>query len=118
MKDENEFETFVRSALEEGAEVDMARLRALERLAALAAASRRRRAPWRWGVPLVVAASLALAVAFAVLFTWGNARGDGAVSEAIGLLCELDGIPSGEFAADSAGEQLLAWQEAPCADCL
>ena len=118
MKDENEFEVFVRSALEEGAEVDAARLRALERLAALTAASRRRRAPWRWGVPLVAAASLALAVAFAVVFTGGSLRGGNAVSDAIGLLCELDGIPSGEIAADSAGELLLAWQEAPCADLL
>ena len=83
--------------------------------AAAGRAARRRRAVrlmWRWVPVSLLAASVALSVAVGT-----TVRSDGAteVVAAIDLLRELDG-QLGELDGMSAGEALLAWQEAPCED--
>ena len=122
MTEDREFESFVKAALEDGVETDAEKVRALERLAELSAP--RREAGPRRGLPLwsaasLLAASLAVAVAFRVLLApQDGPPGSSTFEDTIGLLCELDGIAKEDLAATSDGELLLAWQEAPCVDLL
>ena len=115
MTEEETFDAFVRSALEQGPGVGDGRLKAL---AAAADRTARRRWAWRlamrWAPASLLAASVAVAVAIGTAVSRGKA--DAEVAEAIGLLCELDGIPGEDLAASSPGELLLAWQEGPCAE--
>ena len=112
----NGFESFVKGAMESGLSLDGERVRELERLAEAVA---RRRRTWRksllWGIPALLAASLAAAVAFHAMMmpSAGSSIGD-----AIGLLCEMDGIEAEDAQEVSDWALLLAWQEAPCADLL
>ena len=122
MTEDREFESFVKAALEDGVETDAEKIRALEHLAELSA-PRRETGPRRglplWSAASLLAASLAVAVAFRVLLApQGRSSGASAFEDTIGLLCELDGIAKEDLAAASDGELLLAWQEAPCADLL
>lgn len=108
-------EQLVRSAFAGEGGVRPERLAALKELAAQEA---RKRSLWRrglrFGVPSLLAASLALVLSFDALWQEGSPRSRGTVKDAIGLLCEIDGISKEEFAGKTAGEMLLAWQEAPC----
>ena len=122
MTEDRGFESFLKAALEEGIGTDAGKVRSLERLAELAARKRRagtRRGWPPWGAVSLLAASLAVAVAFrALLAPQDGFSGASAFEDTIGLLCELDGIAKEDLAATSDGELLLAWQEAPCADLL
>ena len=122
MTEDRGFESLLKAALEDGIKTDDEKVRVLERLAELSAPRRetgpRRGAPL-WGATSLLAASLAVAVAFRVLLAPQDGRSGADVFEdTIGLLCELDGIAKEDLAAASDGELLLAWQEAPCADFL
>ena len=122
MTEDRGFESLVKAALEDGIGTDAGEVRSLERLAELAAQERKagtRRGWPPWGAVSLLAASLALAVAFRVLLApQDGSSGASAFEDTIGLLCELDGIAKEDLAATSDGELLLAWQEAPCADLL
>ena len=122
MTEDRGFESLVKAALEDGIGTDAGKVRSLERLARLAAQERKAgtRRGWPfWGAVSLLAASLALAVAFrALLAPADGSSGASAFEDTIGLLCELDGIAKEDLAATSDGELLLAWQEAPCAGLL
>lgn len=122
MTEDREFESLVKAALEDGIGTDAGEVRSLERLAERTAQERKagtRRGWPLWGAASLLAASLAVAVAFrALLAPQDGSSGASAFEDAIGLLCELDGIAKEDLAAASDGELLLAWQEAPCADLL
>ena len=122
MTEDRGVESLVKAALEDGVETDAEKVRVLEHLAKLAA-QERKAGPLRgwplWGAAALLAASLAGTVAFRALLAPQDGRsGASAFEDTIGLLCELDGIAKEDLAAASDGELLLAWQEAPCADCL
>jgi len=121
MNEDRALTAAVKSALEEGVAPEAGRIRALLEAAGREARLRRARGLlWRWGVPALLAASFALALAIEATFSDGVSHGaakDG-VTEAICLLCELDGTADDGLSAVSPGERLLAWQEAPCADLL
>lgn len=116
VNEDNGFESFVKGAMESGLALDGERVRELERLAEAVA---QRRRTWRksllWGVPTLLAASLVVTVAFRGMMmpSAGSSIGD-----AIGLLCEMDGIEADDVQEVSDGDLLLAWQEAPCVDLL
>ena len=116
VNEDNGFESFVKGAMESGLALDGERVRELERLAEAAA---QRRKGWRkslsWGVPTLLAASLAATVAFRAMMT---PPAESPIGEAIGLLCEIDGIEADDVQEVSDGDLLLAWQEAPCMDLL
>lgn len=112
--------TAVKEALEEGIPETPDGLRDLLAAAAVEAKRRRmRRLFSRWGRPALLAASLSVSLAFFAVFSGGFKGGpqDG-MTDAIGLLCELDGVEGEGLSAESPGALLLAWQEAPCADLL
>lgn len=113
MNEDERFNEALKTALEDcgpvGADV----------LASIASAAgheaRRRRAvrlAWRWVPVSLLAASVALAVAIGTTVLSGA---EAEVAEAIDLLRALDG-EVGDREEMSAGEALLAWQEAPCDD--
>ena len=82
------------------------------------AVARRRRTRSRsllWGVSTLLAASLAVTVAFCVMLTPSAGP---SIGNAIGLLCEMDGLEADDVREVSDGDLLLAWQEAPCVDLL
>ena len=121
MSEDREFGAFVKAALEEGFVLGDGKARALERLAERAVRDRRRGVRSfgaRWGAVPLLAAGLALAVVFRVLVSPPPVSESSAVVDAIELLCELEGLANPAVGAKSDGEQLLAWQEAPCADLL
>ena len=108
----------IRAAFEEGAGIDAAGLAALADAAGQATRRRRiRRLVCRWGAAALLAASVAAAFCFRALTTT-PACGTNGLDAAICLLCEIDGLSTGEMAGLSAGEMLLAWQDAPCMDIL
>ena len=109
------FESFVKGAMESGPALDGERVSELERLAEDVARRRRARRKFlSWGVSTLLAASLSVTVAFRVMMpSAGSSIGD-----AIGLLCEMDGIEADNVQEVSDGDLLLAWQEAPCMDLL
>ena len=116
VNDDNGFESLVRGAMEAGLSFGGGRVGELERLAAAEAQRRKSRRKFlSWGVPTLLAASLAATVAFRVMLT---PSAGSSVGEAIGLLCEIDGIEADDVQEVSDGDLLLAWQEAPCADLL
>ena len=88
MTEDREFESFVKAALEDGVETDAEKVRALEHLAELSA-PRRETGPRRglplWGAASLLAASLAVAVAFR------------------DLLAPLDGPPGSSTFEDTIG---------------
>lgn len=110
------FESFLKEAMESGLALDGERVRELERLAEAVARSRRTRSrSLLWGVSTLLAASLAVTVAFCVMLTPSAGP---SIGNAIGLLCEMDGIEADDVREVSDGDLLLAWQEAPCVDLL
>ena len=113
MNEDERFNEVLKAALEDSAQV---RADVLASIASAASReARRRRAVrlmWRWVPASLLAASVALAVAIGTTVRNG-AEAD--VAEAIDLLRALDG-EVGDQAEMSAGEALLAWQEAPCGD--
>ena len=116
VNEDNGFESFVKGAMESGLALDGERVRELERLAEVETRKRRaRRKSLLWGVPTLLAASLAATVAVRVVMM---PSAGSSVGEAIGLLCEIDGIEADDVQEVSDGALLLAWQEAPCADLL
>lgn len=121
MNEDMSLENVVKAALEADTAMGARRMQALMAAAGREARHRRvRRLFGRWGASALVAASLA--AVFGVVTPYvgkeAPARPAGDLSEAIGLLCELDGVSAESVAAASPGEMLLAWQEAPCADLL
>lgn len=109
----------VKSALEEGVEIDERRVRAIERLAGRASAVRRGKSFLRQVAPWLAAAVVAATLSFTV-FVLAPRDGESddclAVVGAISLLCEVDGIADDVWMGASASESLLAWQDLPCAD--
>ena len=119
MKEDHEIESLVRASLEENLGLSPDRLRALLATAGREAKRRQaRRQLLHWGVPALLAASVAVALGLQLVFSGRTARRADGMVETIGLLCELDGLSPESFAATTPGELLLAWQEAPCADLL
>ena len=116
VNEDNGFASFVKGAMEAGLSFEGARVSELERLAR---AEARRRSSWRkslsWGISALLAASLAVTVAVRVVLM---PSAGSPIGEAIGLLCEMDGIEAGDIQEASDGALLLAWQEAPCVDLL
>lgn len=117
-----EINAAVKAAFEDGASLNAPRVNAIMAIASRQSHQRKvRRGLLLWGVTSLLAASLAVVVAFQAIVhrgdnvAAGNAEG---VKDTIGLLCALDGISAEGLSALSAGELLLAWQEAPCADLL
>ena len=121
MTEDVELESFVKAALEDGAGVGREALSALTSAAEREAEARRaRRSFFRFGAPVLLAASLtvALAIRVTVFGLRDGEFGSSEVKDAIGLLSALDGVET-EIPDDATdGERLLAWQEAPCADLL
>ena len=116
VNEDNGFESLVKGAMESGLALDGERVRELERLAEAVARRRRARRKFlSWGVSTLLAASLSVTVAFRVMMT---PPAESPIGEAIGLLCEIDGIEADDVQEVSDGELLLAWQEAPCRDLL
>lgn len=70
----------------------------------------RPRRSWRWSVPALAAASVALAV---VVWVTVPPRPD-PMADAIALLSEADGVEVVPGERVSSAELLLAWQDAPC----
>ena len=70
-----------------------------------------RRPVLRWGVPSLLAATLALAAVFRTTLSLPSDR----VSDAIRLLSAVEGTDL-ECEGESPAELLLAWQDAPCRD--
>lgn len=109
-------ESLVSKAFAVEAGVDARQLASLRALAAHEAKRRgSRRMAWRVGVPTMLAASLAVILSFGVA---QRERGVVRVTDAIGLLCEMDGIAREDLGEVSTEELILAWQEAPCRDWL
>lgn len=101
----------VKAALEDDAKVGADVLATI--MSSARREARRRRAVrlmWRWVPVSLLAASVALTVMVGTTVRSGAGT---EVAEAIDLLRVLDGVP-GDRSEMSAGETLLAWQEAPC----
>lgn len=114
-----EIERVVRSALEDGADVNPEEMRRIVAFAEREARIRRtRRWLWRGGASALLAATLALAAAFPAWWPVRSGRGGDAVKDAIELLCEMDGFANPDTGDFTTAELLLAWQEAPCRDLL
>jgi len=117
MNEDMKLEGTVRDAFEEGVSLTATlRRKILEEAAAEVRRRRMCRLFGRWSAPSLLAASIGVSLAFLAVF-WGSASGSrNEMAEAIGLLCEIDGMEGDELSANSPGDLLLAWQEAPCAD--
>ena len=114
-----EIERAVKSALEDGVGVnteDLCRIVAFAEREAKVRVTRRRL--WRGAAPALLAATVALAVAFPAWLSVQSGRGEDAVKGAIELLCEMDGVADSDTEGFTTAELLLAWQEAPCRDLL
>ena len=114
-----EIERVVRSALEDGADVnpgEMCRIVAFAEREAKMRVARRRL--WRGTAPALLAATVALVVAFRSWLSVQPGRGEDAVKGAIELLCEMDGFADSDTGGGTAAELLQVWQEAPCRDLL
>lgn len=121
MNEKSTFESVIRTALEENEGLNPGCLHALETAAAEAARKRRARvAFFRWGAPFLAAAAITVALVFRATFMTGKPTGSGrpGVGDAIGLLCELDGIEAGTLESGSTEDLLIAWLDAPCANLL
>ena len=117
MNEDEEIKGLVKAAMEADAAVGADTLRAIEAYAAQEAnARRRRRRLWLGGASSLAAASVAVVLFFGNV-AYRPADGMADVRNAIGLLCAADGIDE-DLTAFPAGEMLLAWQDAPCADAL
>lgn len=108
-------EQLVKGAFDGEKGVSPEHLAALKALAAHEAKKRARRRRW---APTLLAASLAAALVLGVHLADRSDPRPATVKDAIGLLCEIDGISKEELAGKTAGEMLLVWQEAPCRDLL
>ena len=114
-----EIERAVKSALEDGVGVSPEVMRRIVAFAECEAKVRRgRRWLLRGAVPTLLAATVALAVAFPAWLSVQSGRGEDAVKGAIELLCEMDGVADSDTEGFTTAELLLAWQEAPCRDLL
>jgi len=112
MTEDPKFNDFIKSALEGEACVPPERVRAI--VDAAARESRRRclaQLAWRWVPASLAAASLAVVAAFVPFGRESSRQLD--VAEAIDLLWELEDDSDHVRPSVSAGEMLLAWQEAP-----
>lgn len=99
MEEDLEFNRFIKDALESREDLHL-----LHSVA-------RRPSIWRWVVPALAAASLALT---AILHTTFSSSAD-QVSDAIRLLAMVDEL---EVDGKTPTDLLLAWQDAPCAEFL
>ena len=116
---EVEIEHAVKSALEDGVGVNPEELRRIVAFAEREAKVRvTRRRLWRGAVPALLAATVALVVAFQSWLSVRSGLGDDAVKGAIELLCEMDGFADSDTEGFTTAELLLVWQEAPCLDVL
>ena len=114
-----EIERAVKSALEDGVGVNSEEMRRIVAFAEREAKMRRaKRRLWRGSAPALLAATVALAVAFPAWLSMRSGRGEDAVKGAIELLCEMDGLADSDTGDFTTAELLLAWQEAPCRDLL
>ena len=114
-----EIERAVKSALEDSGGVnteDLHRIVAFAEREAKVRVTRRRL--WRGAAPALLAATVALVVAFQSWLSVRSGRGEDAVKGAIELLCEMDGFADSDTVDFTTAELLLAWQEAPCRDLL
>ena len=103
MNEDTKFNAAVRDAMESGIEIDAA--------AVVASLSPRPSVPRRW----LVAASLALAVAFAALLSAVRPSGDDTVAETLAFMIAADG-DADEIEVRSADELLMIWQDMPLAE--
>jgi len=111
--------SLVKSALEDGATLSEQRLQAVLFAASREARRRRvRRLAMRWGASALLAASVAVIAALWARVPTMATGDESRLAEAIGLLREMDGGVGEVQPGATVGEQLLAWQEAPCADLL
>ena len=116
MIEDSELSEFVKSRLEEGLDGEPPRLAAIERLAEIERFARtaERRSRWRaWSGSSLVAATLAVACSFAVLFIREEPAPESTVARVIDLLRASDGDTSELDEGESVAEMLLAWQDAP-----
>ena len=114
-----EIERAVKSALEEGVGVSPEELRRIVVFAEREAKVRvTRRRLWRGAAPALLAAAVALVVAFRSWLSGRSGRGEDAVKGAIELLCEMDGFADSGTGGFTTAELLQVWQEAPCRDLL
>ena len=114
-----EIEHDVKSALEDGVGVNPEELRRIVAFAEREAKMRvARRRLWRGTVPALLAATVALVVAFRSWLSVRPGRGEDAVKGAIELLCEMDGFADSDTGGFTTAELLQVWQEAPCMDVL
>ena len=114
-----EIKRAVKSALEDGVEVDPAEVRRIVAFAEREAKVwRGRRWFWRGAAPALLAATMSLAVAFQAWLSARSGRNENAVKCSIELLCEMDGVADSDMESFTTVELLLAWQEAPCRDML
>ena len=116
---EVEIEHAVKSALEDGVGVNPEELRRIVAFAEREAKVRvTRRRLWRGAAPALLAATVALVVAFQSWLSVRSGRDEDAVKGAIELLCEMDGFADSDTEGFTTEELLLVWQEAPCLDVL
>ena len=114
-----EIERAVKSALEDGVGVNPEEMRRIVAFAEREAKVRmERRRLWRGAAPVLLAATMALAVVFPVWLSVRSGRSEDAVKDAIELLCEMDGFADADTEGFTTAELLLVWQEAPCLDVL
>ena len=114
-----EIERAVRSALEDSGGVNAEELHRIVAFAEREAKVRvTRRRLWRGAAPALLAATVALVVAFQSWLSVRSGRGEDAVKGAIELLCEMDGFADSDTGGFTTAELLQVWQEAPCMDVL
>ena len=114
-----EIERAVKSALEDGVGVNTEELCRIVAFAEREAKMRRaKRRLWRGTAPVLLAATVALVVAFQSWLSVRSGRDEDAVKGAIELLCEMDVFADSDTEGFTTAELLLAWQEAPCLDVL
>ena len=117
--EEVEIERAVKTALEDGVDVNPEELRRIVAFAERAAKVRvARRRLWRGAAPALLVATVALVVAFQSWLSVRSGRDEDAVKGAIELLCEMDGFADSDTEGFTTAELLLVWQEAPCLDVL
>ena len=114
-----EIERAVKSALEDSSGVNTEELHRIVAFAEREAKVRvTRRRLWRGAAPALLAATVALVVAFQSWLSVRSGRDEDAVKGAIELLCEMDGFADSDTEGFTTAELLLVWQEAPCPDVL